>query len=59
MDARCFLFQNNQANNDYDRNVLALHPSYEVVTEHPEIGMFEGCLSFPDITLTNCSSSTY
>ena len=43
MDARCFVFQNNQANNDYDRNVLALQPSYEPVKEHPEVGMFEGC----------------
>ena len=51
MDARCFVFQNNQANNDYERNVLALHPSYEVIEGQPEIGMFEGCLSFPGITL--------
>ena len=51
MDARCFVFQNNQANNDYDRNVLALQPSYEPIKEHPEVGMFEGCLSFPGITL--------
>tara|TARA_B110000285_G_scaffold166383_1_gene185906 strand:+ start:601 stop:1119 length:519 start_codon:yes stop_codon:yes gene_type:complete len=51
MDARCFVFQNNQANNDYERNVLALHPSYEIVEDEPEIDMWEGCLSFPGITL--------
>ena len=51
MDARCFVFFNQQANNRDMCETLCLHPSYEVMDDSVDISMWEGCLSFPNLFL--------
>ena len=49
---RCFVFVNNQANNNNEIKVLALNPSYEHIDDAPAVDMFESCLSYPGVVLS-------
>lgn len=49
---RAFVFMNQAANNDEDSKALCLNPSWEPITDDPNIDMFESCLSYPGIILS-------
>ena len=52
LKVRCFVFLNNQANNNIDTKVLALNPSWEPIEDAPTIDMYEACLSYPGIVIS-------
>ena len=58
MDARCFVFFNQQVNNRDSAEVLCLNPTYEVHDDSVDVSMWEGCLSFPGINLEVSRPST-
>tara|TARA_B100000927_G_scaffold212208_1_gene172825 strand:- start:106 stop:621 length:516 start_codon:yes stop_codon:yes gene_type:complete len=51
LKVRCFVFLNNQANNNLDTKVLALRPSWKPMEDTKSITMYEACLSYPGVVL--------
>lgn len=52
LNVRAFVMMNHNANNDEDSRALMLNPSWEPVTDQPDVDMFESCLSYPGVVLS-------